>query len=88
MNLNLNKNQIFGDKKFLSNQAEKNNYNDKNINIKFIHSLKMEKNLAFSSDIKNEASQYIPKKRKRPKEEQKEEPLKKLNENEISEIFA
>ena len=90
MNLNLNKNQIIGDKKFLSNQAEKNDYNDKNknINIKFIHSLKMEKNLAFSSDIKNEASQYIPKKRKRPKEEQKEEPLKKLNENEISEIFA
>ena len=48
----------------------------------------MEKNIVFSSDIKNEASQYIPKKRKRPKEEQKEEPLKKLNENEISEIFA
>ena len=67
MNLNLNKNQIIGDKKFLSNQAEKNDYNDKNINIKFIHSLKMEKNLAFSSDIKNEASQYIPKKKKRRK---------------------
>ena len=80
MNLNLN----IGDKK-----AEKNDYNDKNINIniKFINSLKMKTNIGFSSDIKNEASQYIPKKRKRPEEQEKEEPPKKLNKNEISEIL-
>ena len=64
MNSNLNKNQNIGDKKFFFNQNEKNNYNDKNINIKFINSLKMEKNLAFSSDFKNNDSQYIPKKGK------------------------
>ena len=87
MNSNLNKNQNIGDKKFFFNQTEKNDYNDKNINIKFINSLKMEKNLAFSSDFKNNDSQYIPKKRKRPEEEEKEEPPKILKENEIYEVL-
>ena len=88
MNSNLNKNQIIGDKKFFFNQAEKNDNNDKNINIQFINSLKTEKNLAFSSDFKNNASQYMPKKRKRPEEEEEEKkPPKILNENEIYEVL-
>jgi len=90
MNSNLNKNRNIGDKKFFFNQAEKNDINDKNknINIQFINSLKKEKNLAFSSDFKNNASQYMPKKRKRPEEEEEEkEPSKILNENEIYEVL-
>ena len=90
MNSNLNKNRNIGDKKFFFNQAEKNDINDKNknINIQFINSLKKEKNLAFSSDFKNNASQYMPKKRKRPEEEEEEKkPPKILNENEIYEVL-
>ena len=90
MNSSLNKNRNIGDKKFFFNQAEKNDINDKNknINIQFINSLKKEKNLAFSSDFKNNASQYMPKKRKRPEEEEEEKkPPKILNENEIYEVL-
>ena len=89
MDSKINKSQNIGNNKFFFSQAQKNNQNDKNlnINIKFISSNKNKNNLSFSSDFKNQTSQYFPKKRKRPEEEDYEEHPTILNKNEISELL-
>ena len=79
MNSNLNKNQNFGDNQNLISQAEKNDYNNNNLN----QDLSIKKSIS----RKKEESQYIQKKRKKAIEDKKEEYANKLNEIEIFEVM-